>query len=515
VSANKVAKKQAQKRISLLKLSHHDARAFLLKGESYCSFDLPPYFSFDTMLGKISKLIVGKELKTFYKENTGPRDFDDLNHTLFHNKDGKFAWRPLQLSHPVLYVSLVHAITEQAAWKAISERFKEFGKNKRIVCASLPVRSETAQSDRAEQILHWWEDLEQRSIEMSLEYEHLAHTDITDCYSSIYTHSIVWALHGIVEAKKKANRTNSAFSAFIGNVIDSHLQDMSYGQTNGIPQGSILMDFIAEIVLGYADTLITTEIKAAKILDYQIIRYRDDYRIFVNNPAQGSEIVKIISQVLIGLGLKLSSAKTKFTNSVIKESIKSDKMDWIKGRAFDRNLQKHLLWIHDFGISHPNSGSLMRALSAFHRRIEKVTGPLKNAVPMIAILVDIAFLNPKTYPLAAAILSKLLTLLEDPRQKPKLFAMIRKRFNRVPNTGHLQIWLQRISRTFDESLTYEEPLCKVVSGENAPIWNSTWINSAQLKAALQPKKILDQKAMKEKKPVISPSEVELFDPYST
>ncbi len=83
--------------------------------------------------------------------------------------------------------------------------------------------------------------------------------------------------------------------------------------------------------------------------------------------------------------------KTKFTNSVIKESIKSDKMDWIKGRMFDRNLQKYPLWIHDFGITHLNSGSLTRAVSAFHRRIEKVTGPLKNPVPLIAILVDIAF----------------------------------------------------------------------------------------------------------------------------
>jgi hypothetical protein len=32
---------------------------------------------------------------------------------------------------------------------------------------------------------------------------------------------------------------------------------MRHGQTNGIPQGSVLMDFIAEMVLGYADTLIT------------------------------------------------------------------------------------------------------------------------------------------------------------------------------------------------------------------------------------------------------------------
>ena len=510
MSAQKTAKKPGLKSVSLLKLSHTEARAFFLKGESYCRLDLPPYFEFNTILSKVSKLLVGKDLKDFCKARTSPRDFDDVNYTLYDNKDGKFAWRPLQLSHPAIYVSLVHAITEEPAWKAICDRFKWFAKNKQIVCASLPVQSETDQSDKAGQILSWWEVLEQRSIELSLEYENLAHTDITDCYSSIYTHSIVWALHTREEAKKKANRTNAAF---IGNVIDWHIQDMSYGQTNGIPQGSVLMDFIAEIVLGYADTLITAEIKAAEITDYKILRYRDDYRIFINNPAQGSEIVKIISKVLIGLGLKLSSSKTKFTNSVIKESVKSDKIDWIKGKAFDRNLQKHLLWIHDFGITHPNSGSLIRALSEFHRRIEKFKSPLRNSVPMIAILVDIAFHNPKAYPLAAAILSKLLTLLKDAKQKPKLFETIRKRFDRVPNTGHLQMWLQRISRSFDESLTYDEPLCRLVSGDEVPIWNSTWINSSQLKTAIQPKKILDKKAIKEREPVIPPFEVELFDTY--
>jgi hypothetical protein len=31
------------------------------------------------------------------------------------------------------------------------------------------------------------------------------------------------------------------------------MQGMNYGQTNGIPQGSVLMDFIAEMVLGYID----------------------------------------------------------------------------------------------------------------------------------------------------------------------------------------------------------------------------------------------------------------------
>ncbi|WPJ97869.1 hypothetical protein SH580_09115 [Coraliomargarita algicola] len=154
---------------------------------------------------------------------------------------------------------------------------------------------------------------------------------------------------------------------------------------------------------------------------------------------------------------------------------------------------------------------MIRAISVYHRRIEKIKGPLSNAVPMVAILVDIAFQNPKTYPLVAAILSKLLTLLDDSKQKAKLFEKIRKRFDRVPNTGHLQIWLQRVSQSFDDALTYEEPLCKLVCDEDVSIWNSTWINSAQLKAALLPKKIINKKAIKQLVPVIPPSEVELFD----
>jgi hypothetical protein len=116
MSAKKAKEQPVEKSIPILKLSHGEARLFFLKGTSYCNFDLPPYFVFDATLGKVSNLLLGKDLKSFCKPNTSPRDFDDLNHTLFHNKDGKFAWRPLQLIHPALYVSLVHAITEKAAF---------------------------------------------------------------------------------------------------------------------------------------------------------------------------------------------------------------------------------------------------------------------------------------------------------------------------------------------------------------------------------------------------------------
>lgn len=57
---------------------------------------------------------------------------------------------------------------------------------------------------------------------------------------------------------------------------------MRYGQTNGIPQGSALMDFIAEIVLVYCDEKLTKKLESLNITDYKILRYRDDYRVFSN-----------------------------------------------------------------------------------------------------------------------------------------------------------------------------------------------------------------------------------------
>lgn len=94
-------------------------------------------------------------------------------------------------------------------------------------------------------------------------------TDLSDCYSSIYTHSFSWALYGKQYSKNHIKEKN------FGYYIDTKVRYMTYNQTNGIPQGSVLMDFLAEIVLGYADTKITEKIDS-EVSDYKIIRYRDD-----------------------------------------------------------------------------------------------------------------------------------------------------------------------------------------------------------------------------------------------
>ena len=56
-------------RKSILEMSHKEAKDFFLKDKSYCSIDLPKYFLFSKLLGKISKA-VDKEnnISQFYSE---------------------------------------------------------------------------------------------------------------------------------------------------------------------------------------------------------------------------------------------------------------------------------------------------------------------------------------------------------------------------------------------------------------------------------------------------------------
>ena len=297
------------------------ARAFLLKPESYCSLELPPYFGFSKIISAVSKKLLGKTLASM---SSKPRDHERVNYSMLSNKDGRHAWRPFQLIHPALYIALVDQMTQPANWKIIRARFKEFQNPPNFKCLSIPVEASSSTVDKAAQVRNWWLGIEQGSIELALDFNHVLHADITDCYADIYTHSIAWALHTKAVAKAKKGD-----KSLIGNVIDWHIQDMRHGQTNGIPQGSVLMDFIAELVLGYADLDLSMRLKKARIKQFQILRYRDDYRVFVQNPQLGEDILKYLTEVLIDLGLKLNTGKTTGSLQVVASSIKADKRGWL------------------------------------------------------------------------------------------------------------------------------------------------------------------------------------------
>lgn len=496
----------------IIELTNTEARAFLLKQESYCNFDLPNYFVFNNLLAALAERIEEQKLEDFFKHknprtgrpiNPFPSDLENVNYTILNNKDGKYAWRPFQIIHPVIYVAIVHKITTEANWNLIVSRFLEFQTNPKIRCHSYPLISETELSDRATSVTNWWHSVEQNSLELALKYEYIMHTDISDCYGSIYTHSIPWAIHTKTFAKE--NRGNN----HIGNLIDKYIRNMTYGQTNGIPQGSVLMDFIAEIILGYADLKLSQKISETEISDYEIVRYRDDYRIFTNNPQEAQEITKYLTEILISLGLRLNTQKTMASDNVVRDSVKPDKLYWNSVNKSSKILQGYLLNIHLLSEKFPNSGSLVKSLDKFYNRIKEIEEIKENVKVQISILVDIAYKNPRTYPIICAILSKLLTFIEE-KEQTEILDEIKAKFRKIPNTGHIKIWLQRLTLKIDREIEYEEILCKRLNDDSVKIWNSDWLTT-EVESIVNDTEIIDENLIEKIDKIIQSDEVQLFD----
>lgn len=485
----------------ILDMSNDDAKLFLLKNKSYFSLDLPPYFDFNNLLLSIDNKLNGKDLKNFYKDNKTipPKSCENVNYKFLHNKDGKFDWRPFEIIHPALYVYLVNVICEKDNWKKINERFKSFQKNKKIVCCSIPYESSNKKMDKKDTILNWWNTFEQKSISMSLKFNCMAITDITNCYGSIYTHSIAWA----VETKNIAKKDHS--DTLLGNKIDKIIQDMSYGQTNGIPQGSVLTDFIAEIILGYADEQISSEINKNKIKDYSILRYRDDYRIFAQNEYDLNVILKIITEVLSELNFKLNTQKTSITDDIITNSIKKDKANiLVNNYIVLNNIQKSLFNIRNFSLIYPNSGSLLKLLTeVYEQQIKPLKKKPKNVEQIISILVDIMYRNPKTYNLCVLILSVIFSFLGKTTIN-KDINLISKKFKNLPNTNYIDIWLQRLTIANNIDRKYSCTLCQKIYSE-VKIWNSDWLN-LEIDESL----IINNERIKSISPIIQEEEVNPF-----
>ena len=466
-------------RKTVLELSNEEARRYFLQASRFCTIPLPKYFDFQPLLNALDRAI-GHQGVWDIQEND-PSDIEHVNYTFLTNKDGNFAWRPLRIINPAMYVCLVNRMTENEHWQFIQNRFREFQANGKITCYSIPLVPDESEDqlkvDTSNSITNWWEQIEQQSIELALKYSTVLVTDISECYSSIYTHFIARALHDKEEAR---GHRNDNPPVIIGGIIDKIIQQMSYRQTNGIPQGSVLMDFIAEMILGYADKELSTKTESFDF-EYRILRYRDDYKIFANSEEEVVKVAKALSEVLSDLNLKLNPQKTFVSNKIIRDVIKPDKLYWNEAKHGEKTLQKHLLLIHSLAEKYPNSGTLSTAMSKFTDRLY----PLKvlqedSSRVLISILVDIAYNNPRVYSPAVVCIGKILSIEPDRQVVDEIYSLIKNKFEKKTNIGYWKVWFQRLTIKSDRAGEMEsgEKLCQIAAGNGAiQLWNIGWLKT--------------------------------------
>jgi len=505
---------------TILDLSPIKAKRYFLESQNYCNMQFPIYIDFKPVIEYVEKTVGNKDLNDILKDsNKKPSEYENVNHKILVKKDAKYSYRPIQLINPYLYYLLVKYITNNDNWNQIKVRFAQLT-TPSIEVVSLPkVKDNKDKSHSAASVIAWWEHVEQKSIELGLSYKYMFVTDITNCYGSLYTHTIAWALMGKDVAKAKRDR-----SGLLGNKIDSYIQGMQYGQTNGIPQGSVLSDFIAEMVLCYADRELYDKLISEGISNYKILRYRDDYRIFCNSKEDIEKIAFFLQEVLSELNFQLNSKKTYLTEEVISESIKPDKVAYISNGPLYRktqkriystmsNLQQEALYIHQFSRQFPNSGSLVKLLTTFGQRLVKKFAICGDARVLISIFTDIALSSPKTYKVVLAIISKLLTKFPTTKERTDIVNDIYTKFKQFPNIGEIQIWMQHIAYKLPDPIAYTENICKVVNNEaGIVLWNNDWVDDSY-KSSFPQNEICTDWIRNCFTPIIDIDEVSLFDVY--
>ena len=505
---------------SILELSEVKAYRYFMESSNYCSLDLPKYINFSKVLTYVEEKVGKKSFDEILKDkNKKPSEYEGVNHKLLIKKDANYMYRPIDVANPYLYYLLVKQITTKGNWKEIKRVFSTFVTPNIDVISIPKVKGDKDKSHKAAGITDWWENIEQKTLILSLKYRYMFVTDITNCYGSIYTHTIAWALMGKDIAKKKKGKPG-----LLGNMIDTYMQGMQYGQTNGIPQGSVLFDFIAEIVLGYADSQVSETLARKGITDYKILRYRDDYRIFCNKKEELEEIAFLLHDVLANLNLQLNAKKTMLTEDVIDNALKPDKLAYMKRYPLYRNagqrtyttastLQQELLYIHQFAKEFPNSGTLRKLLTTFSKRLHKRKQAVNNPEILIAILTEIALGSPKCYSIVLQLCSVLINKLSTTSEREEIVNDIYKKFQMIPNIGELQIWMQRITYQWSNPINYTESICKIVA--NVPdvmLWNNEWVADVY-KDGFPQYEICTNWLRDCYTPVIDIDEVSLFDTY--
>lgn len=438
-----------------------------------------------------------------------PWKLEHVNYKLMSNKDGKYDWRPFELVHPVLYVDMIKKLTSKDNWSEIVNRFDYFQENSIVQCESIPRKSLTEQSDQAENVTNWLNRVEKESVSLSIKYDYLYKTDISDCYGSVYTHSISWALYDKQWCKDNIN--SSDYKNSLGKYIETYHQNVHHQQTNGIPQGNVLSDLIAELVLGYIDTLFTNRLKKLKIHKHiKVIRYRDDYRIFTNEKQYGDTALKELSEILSEYNFKLSKGKTSNSNSVIKESIKSDKQLWKTKYSGNKSnsLIIRLMQLLEFSNQYPNSGTLRKELTKLHKKIYKWDYVRQELNVLIAYTVDIASKNPGCYSECSALLSKFISLVDADEREPVLKLTMLK-LDKIPNNGYLEIWIQRILLKHAIKANYTNDISKGVDDRSFNIWDSSWLTK-DFHKLITDSEVIDEATIEKMDEVIQPFEFELF-----
>ncbi|MFD1552905.1 hypothetical protein DNU06_07930 [Putridiphycobacter roseus] len=204
--------------------------------------------------------------------------------------------RPLAIPEPFAYINQCHILSEN--WPKLQTHFRDKTKNENFKVSRIHLRKLKNKDYLFE--MNYKNSFKDGYPEQDIviRSKYIAIADISNCFPSIYSHSITWSLVGKNYSKK--NRDESHWF----NQLDFYTRNLKYGETNGVLIGPHSSNLISEIIL----TSVDLEMQK---LGYQYVRNIDDYTCYVKSYEEAEKFFLNLSEQLKKYELVLNYKKSE------------------------------------------------------------------------------------------------------------------------------------------------------------------------------------------------------------
>lgn len=233
-------------------------------------------------------------------------DYCENNHPQFSVKPSEYIYyesmrninvpRSMGIPNPVVYFTQCKHIAN--IWPYLQKYFKEQTRDQNHVISRIHIRK--MKDKQALFLMNYrsWKDDDATEANLLFGAKYLVKADISNCFPSIYTHSLPWALVGKNKAKDNKNKKDEWY-----NKLDLYTRNIKFGETHGLLIGPHTSNLLSEIILIRIDNILYSK-------GWRYVRNIDDYTCYVATYEEGQLFLTDLSEQLREYDLTLNHKKT-------------------------------------------------------------------------------------------------------------------------------------------------------------------------------------------------------------
>gem|GEM_PF-352330 len=210
--------------------------------------------------------------------------------------------RRLTIPNPEAFDSLVTVLVRD--WSLLDAKFRQDP----LKSSAPNPKSKT--TDRALTPSLWFPERTRERARLRSNARFVLFGDLSQCYSSIYTHSVSWALAGKSVAKKALHASSRA--PVDGDDIDKRSQRIQSGQTKGIPAGPDTSLAIAELILTSIDIELANRMPSRLHRNrLPALRISDDFEYYATSRSEAEDALLGWETAAAVYELQINPSKTE------------------------------------------------------------------------------------------------------------------------------------------------------------------------------------------------------------